>query len=322
MENLIGTICQKEGLKPRKIQPLKGGQVNLVYCIDEKYVLRIGAREGALQRLKCEAELIQSLSNEIPVPEIYAYGEQDDRVYQIQQFIPGQKLYAVWKDLLPVVQENIVAELATYLKILHSRIVPHFGYMYEDTQAYNSWTDYLSDKFKYTLDQIDAYHFHMVPGIVELATDYFGEHKHVLQDAVPTIVHGDLSLMNILVNNGKISALLDFEYAIQAPKDYELWVIEDFCLYPNDYAEEDNEVFCTGDFASFLHLLRKHDPELFETPHLRERTDLYHLEATLSSHVSWRKDNLSTIPADKMAAKEFYMARITNFIFRHGTRLF
>ncbi len=322
MENLIGTICQREGLKPRKIQPLNGGQVNQVYRINQEYVLRIGAREDAFQRLKGETELIQSLPDEIPVPEIYAFGEQDDMVYQIQQFIPGQKLYAVWKDLPPVAQENIVAELATYLKILHSRIAPHFGYIYEDTQPYDSWTDYLADKLKRTLEEIDAYHLQMVPGFVELAAGYFGEHKHVLQDAVPALVHGDLSFTNILVNNGRISALLDFEYAMQAPKDYELRVMEDFCLYPNDYTEEDNEVFCTGDFASFLPLLRKHDPELFEAPHLRERMDLYHLEATLSSHVSWRKANLSTIPADKMAAKEFYMARITNFIFRHGTRLF
>lgn len=322
MENLIEKICQREGLKPRKIQLLNGGQVNQVYRIDERYVLRIGAREDAFPRLKCETKLIQSLQGEIPVAKICAFGEQDGVVYQIQQFIPGQKLYAVWKNLTADVQENIVAELATCLKILHSRIGPHFAYLYENSQSYDCWMDYLSDKFNHTLEDIDAYHLRMVPGYVELVKDYFDEHKHVLQDAVPALVHGDLSFVNILVDNGKISALLDFEYAMYAPKDYELWVTEDFCLYPNDYAEEDNEVFCTGDFANFFPLLRKYDPDLFEIPRLRERMTLYHLEATLSSHVSWRKANLSTIPADKMNAKEFYMARISNFIFRHGTRLF
>ena len=293
-----------------------------MYRIDEDYVLRIGAREDAFQRLKRETELIQSLSNEIPVPKIYAFGEQDGRVYQIQQFIPGQKLYSVWKDLLPVAQDKIAAELAAYLKILHSRTAPHFGTIYEDSHPYDSWSDYLSDKFKHTLEEIDMYRLQMVPGFVELAVNYFDAHKHVLQEAVPVLVHGDLSFVNILVNHGEISALLDFEYALQAPKDYELWVIEAFCLYPNDYAEEEYEFFCTGDFASFLHLLRKHDPELFEIPHLRVRMDLYHLVAALGSYTAWRKANLSTIPADKMAAKEFYMARITNFIFQHGTRLF
>ena len=255
MDNLIRTICQREGLKPGKIQALSGGQVNQVYRIDEAYVLRIGAREDAFQRLKHETELIRSLPAEIPVPEIFAFGVQDERVYQIQRFIPGQKLYAVWKVLQPVVQENIVAELAAYLKLLHSRIAPHFGPLSEDSQPYDSWADYLTDQFKHTLAEIDAYHLRMAPGFIELATDYFADHRHVLQDAVPTLVHSDLSFVNILIQHGKIAALIDFEYALQAPKDYELRVIEDFCLYPNDYAEEDNEVFCTGDFASFLHLV-------------------------------------------------------------------
>ena len=144
----------------------------------------------------------------------------------------------------------------------------------------------------------------------------------MLQAGVPVLVHGDLSLVNILADQGKLSALLDFEYALQAPADYELWVTESFCLYPNDYAEEDHEDYCSADFASFIPLLRKHYPALFEIPHLRERVNIYHLAAALSNYLAWRKDNLSRIPPDKMAAKEFYMARITNFIFRNGTRMF
>ncbi len=92
--------------------------------------------------------------------------------------------------------------------------------------------------------------------------------------------------------------------------------MEAFCLYPNDWAEEINEVYCTADFASFIPLLRRHYPALFEIAHLRTRVNLYQLASALSSYLAWRKDNLSTIPPERMAAKEFYMARITNFIFR------
>jgi hypothetical protein len=69
-------------------------------------------------------------------------------------------------------------------------------------------------------------------------------------------------------------------------------------------------------------MLRRHDPELFEIPHLRRRMDLYHVEAALSSHIAWRKANLPAIPAERMAAKEFYLARVSNFLFEHGVRLF
>ncbi len=322
VENLVRAICQKEGLNGQNIQVLKGGQVNQVFRIDGEYVLRIGAREDAFERLKHETELIQSLANKIPVPRIYAFGQQDDRVYQIQQFIPGQKLYSIWKNLAPDMQENICAELAAHLKILHSVIFPYFGYAHQDTKRYDAWSDFLSEKFQHTLEEIRTLNLRMAPGFLELAVDYFDEHKHVLQHGIPALVHGDLSLMNILVDNGGISAILDFEYSLQAPIDYELWTMEAFCLYPNDYAEEDNEFFSTADFASFIPLLRKHYSALFETRYLRERLNLYHLESALSSYLAWRKDNLSTIPPDKMAAKGFYMARITNFISSHGTRMF
>jgi Ser/Thr protein kinase RdoA (MazF antagonist) len=162
----------------------------------------------------------------------------------------------------------------------------------------------------------------MAPGYLEMAQVYFDEHLPLLEAGTPTLVHGDLTLMNILVERGKITAILDFEYAMQAPSDYELWPLEAFCLYPNDWAEEDHEVCCTADYAGLFPLLQKHAPELFETPHLRERMNCYQLEATLGSYLAWRKDHLDSIPPERLAAKEFYMARITNFIFRHGVRMF
>lgn len=322
MENRVREICQKEGLSARKICVLRGGQVNQVFLIDEAYVIRIGSREDAFQRLQHETELIRSFAGMIPVPRIYAFGQQEDLVYQIQQFIPGQKLCSVWKNLLPDAQEAIAAELAEHLKIIHSRSFPDFGYPRQDTQRYAAWPDFLAEKFRRSLEEIQTLNIRMVPGFLELAANYFYEHKQVLQNGVPSLVHGDLSLVNILVDNGRVSAILDFEYSLQAPIDYELRVMEAFCLYPNDYTEEGNEVFCSADFASFIPLLQKHYPTLFEVQYLRERINLYHLVSTLSDYLSWRKDNLSTIPPDRMAAKEFYMARITNFIFRHGTRMF
>ena len=322
MDDLVKTICAKEGLTGQEIHALSGGQVNQVYLIDGEYVLRIGAREDALQRLTRETNLLRSLENKLPVPKVLAFGQEDGFVYQIQQYLPGQKLISVWKNLPPNVQENLAAELAAYLKILHS-IPPTFsGYASHDGQRHATWEGLISEQFKCTLEEIETLNIRMVPGFIELAVNYFEENKPVLEASTPTLIHGDLTMVNILVDKGRISAILDFEYSMQAPSDYELLVMEAFCLYPNDWAEEDNEVYCTADFASFIPLLQKHYPVLFETPHLRKRMNLYHLLSALSSYLAWRKDNLSTIPPERMAARDFYMSRITNFINRHGVRMF
>lgn len=322
MEDLIRAICAREKIPAGDIRLLTGGQVNRVYAVGGRYVVRVGQREDAFQRLQRETLLLQRLQGRIPVAEVYAFGEFEGAVYQIQGFRPGVKLYTVWKDLQSAVQERIAAEVAQALRVLHGETFAQFGRGYEGAPFYEHWADFLEAKFRRTVDEIGTLGIRMVPGIVEAAQEYFMAHRQVLEGGVATLVHGDLTLTNVLVDQARLSAILDFEYALQAPRDYELWVMEAFCIYPNDYAEEGNEVFCSADFANFFLLIRKHYPELFETPNLRERVNLYQLDAALGSYLGWRKANLATIPPERMAGKDFYMARISNFLFPQGVRMF
>jgi aminoglycoside phosphotransferase (APT) family kinase protein len=319
---LAREICRKEGLAAHSLQPLSGGQVNAVFAVDDAYVLRIGARENALRRLQVETQLLRSLEGEIPVAKVYAFGEHAGAVYQVQQRLPGEKLYLVWKDLSPSAQEAVAADLAQAMQVLHRRAAPHIGPAGEAPSAAASWADYLAQDFARTLAGYQALGLSIAPGFVELAQDYYDRHIHLLADSVATLTHADLSLVNLLVQDGRLSAILDFEYAVYAPKDYELLVLEAFCLYPNDWAEEEHEHFCSADFATLLPLLQKHYPALFAIPHLRERVNLYHIHSALSSHLAWRRANLATLPPETMAAKGFYMARISNFTFGHGVRMF
>lgn len=321
MQSVVRSICNQEKIAVETLRPLSGGQINQVFLVNDQYVIRIGARQDAYLRLQRETSLLQRLAGSLPVPHVYAFGEHDGQVYQIQQYVSGAKLYQVWGQLAPAQQDQIVSELAGYRKTLASLRFPDFGLYYEAMHHVN-WADFITTKFQKTLAEIAALNLRMAPGFLDLAAEYFAMHQTSLAGGAPCLVHGDLWLGNILVEQGHITALLDFEFALQAPQDYELLKIEDFSLYPNDYAEEGDENFCAADFAGFCQLLRKHDAALFETPRLRERLNLYHLEAALSDHLEWRKANLTTIPPEMMAAKTFYMARITNFIFDHGAHLF
>jgi aminoglycoside phosphotransferase (APT) family kinase protein len=222
MENLVATICAREGLNAREYHPLRGGQVNQVFLIDGAYVLRIGARQDAFQRLTRETELLRRLADKIPVPKIFAFGQQDGFIYQIQHYLPGQNLQSIWKDLRPEEQEKLAAELAGHLKTLHSTPPASPGYAPQDGQRYGTWGDLIAARFHNTLEEIKTFQIQMVPGYIELALNYFEENKQVLADSVPAVIHGDLTMVNILVDQGSISAILDFEYSLQAPIDYEL----------------------------------------------------------------------------------------------------
>ncbi len=322
MEIIVKAICRKEGITCQTVQALTGGQVNAVFLVDGKYILRIGAREDAGQRLERETIILQNLVGQLPVAKVLAFDQEQGYFYQIQQYMPGEKLYVIWKTLTADVQEEIAAELAVHLKVLHSANYLDFSEGRQDSNRYATWGDYLTDKFHSTIGEIHDLKIRMVPGYIEMAVNYFEENQKVLQEGVPTLVHSDMTLVNILAEDGKVSAILDFEFAMQAPADYELLAMEAFCLYPNDWAEEENEVFCTADFANLIPLIRKHYPELFEIGNLRERLNIYHLYSALSSYLEWRKANLSTIPPERMAAKEFYMGRISNFLWDNGARMF
>ena len=322
MESIVRKICQKEGLSVGTIQMLSGGQVNQVYQIDAAYVVRMGPTEKSFQRLAQEKDLLQRIAGLVPVPGILAFGELDGFVYQVQAFIAGQKLHTLWRDLSPNAQEGIVAELAAHMQMLHKLRFSDYGYLHLPDQRCASWPEFLTGQFKQSCAEIETLKIPIDPALLDLASAYFEQHEHVLAAGVPTLVHGDLWPGNILVENGRITAILDFEFAAYAPADFELLKLEDFCLYPNDYAEEDHEIYCTADFAGFFPLLRKHYPALFETPFLRERMNLYLLESALGDFLAWRKAIVGTIPLTSPAAMNFILARISNAVFSHGARMF
>ena len=322
IEATVRAICQKEGIPCHEIRAMGGGQINAVLCVDDTWVVRIAIQPDAHARLLREAELLHSLAGQVPVSRLIAWGELDGQAYQIQSYVRGEKWYTAWPRLDATQQENLVAQLSAALKVLHARRAAAFGAPDDPAGQRDSWLAYLSGRLRATLDEYAALRIHMTPGALESVADYFEAHQDVLRAGVPVQLHGDLNLTNLLVSEGKLVAMLDWEFALWAPRDYELLALEAFCLYPNDWAEEEHEAYCTGDYATLFPLLQKQYPEIFETPHLRERVNLYQLLSTLSSYLAWRKANLATIPPDRMDAYGFYMARITNFIFRHGITLF
>ncbi len=318
----VRAICQKEGIPCHEIRALGGGQINAVLCVDDQWVVRIATQPDAHARLLREAELLNSLAGQLPVSRLFAWGELDGRAYQIQGYVRGEKWYIAWPRLNATQQESLVAQLSAALKVLHARQVAAFGAPYDPASQSGSWLDYLIGRLSATLEEYASLHIRMTPGALESVADYFEVHKDVLRGGIPVQIHGDLNLTNLLVSGDRLVAMLDLEFALWAPRDYELLALEAFCLYPNDWAEEEHENYCTGDYATLFPLLQKHYPEIFDTPHLRERVNLYQLLSALSSYLAWRKANLATIPPDRMDAYGFYMARITNFTFRNGTRLF
>lgn len=314
--SLAGKILSQQNIVVNSLTPLTGGQINLIYKVDDNFVLRIGRDKDSASRLKHETEVFGVLKDKIPVPEVIAFGEYEGNTYQIQKFINGELLTRIWTTAKPTQKEDLVKEMVGYLKNLHQINFVDFGLQYSD-KKFDNWADYWETKIgqlKTRLQKIETY---LPEDLLDLVFGYFDKNKRLLENEKAVFVHGDFWPGNILVHGGRVSGFLDFEFAIQAPKECELLSLETFCLYPNDYEEQ--ERFTTADFIDLAVLIKKYYPEILETQNLRKKLDLYQMIKAIESHVSYLERH-SLTPEKYFPVNP--VAKITNFLYEEGARIF
>ncbi|MFZ5365948.1 MAG: phosphotransferase family protein [Patescibacteria group bacterium] len=314
--DLAKKILARHKITSTTLVPLTGGQVNLIYKIDNGYILRIGRDKDSSRRLQHEFDLFKSLKDKIPVPEICNTGEFDGNTYQIQKLIPGILLSRIWRELTSKVKELLVKEIVTYLKILHQITFDNYGLQYSG-EKYTRWVEFWEDKIRLLKVELSSIQTYLPEDILNLVFKHFETNKHLLGDGKPVFIHGDFWPGNILVHKNKVSGFLDFEFASQAPKEYELLSIERFCLYPNDY--EDEGKYTSTDFIDFAVLFKKYYPEILEIKNLRKRLDLYQMIRCIESHIGYLERHL-------LSPEKYFpinpVAKITNFLYQEGARIF
>jgi len=119
------------------------------------------------------------------------------------------------------------------------------------------------------------------------------------------------------VREGRLAAILDWELATGAPRDYELLLVEHYCLYPNDFCEQGWEIYAAGDWCDYARLLSAHYPALVAGAGLRERLDLYQLQYVMEVYAGWARQ----FGAGEGVAVAL-LAKAANFATAHGARIF
>jgi aminoglycoside phosphotransferase (APT) family kinase protein len=232
--------------------------------------------------------------------------------------MPGESLHRLWVTLSEKEQDAIIAQLAACMQALHAWTHPLFGLLATPQLHQPTWHGWLGNRFRQSVEKLRRLESVFPPAILAQVENHFLERQDLLEARKAVLVHHDLWPGNILVQQGKITAILDFEFATWAPPEYELLLIEQFCLYPNDFVEEERATYACSDFASFIQRLRAQAPALFSDPDLRHRLDLYHIEYVLSAYLAWMERQ-----AERQAGLAVNpVAKVLNFLFEDGVRLF
>ncbi|POR34197.1 Uncharacterized protein TPAR_05618 [Tolypocladium paradoxum] len=160
----------------------------------------------------------------IPVPKILNVYEKDGCQYILMEFLDGEKLETVWPNLSPAEKGSICLELREYLRQMRE-IPPPADFIGSVTGG--------PAVDRRSLGPIKGGPFSCEEDFNKWQLAQMRENTPLLNQEIYSAMHrtdhsivfshGDLGFHNILVHNGRITAILDWEYSGWYPEHW------DFC---------------------------------------------------------------------------------------------
>lgn len=201
------------------VMPINQGCRTTNYIIESdnknKYILKVFfSKEQDYMR---EIKLLTTLKDNkmLPVSKIYKVGKDElieNRQYAIYEYIDGKTIGMAINHEYKL-DENLVRSVARALAKIHSHKFSKVGFLDEQLHILKElpplvcwYENLMGNMAKKRLGK----------SIVDKINKIVGENKKVLDelDRDIRLVHGDFQVTNILVKDGKISGILDWEFAM------------------------------------------------------------------------------------------------------------
>jgi len=159
----------------------------------------------------------------IPVPKIIILDESRKFAnfdYAIETYIPGKDLVEV--KLSSKQSKAIMRQLGSYLKKMHAVRTKKYGLLVsEKIGEHRKWAEVVKPEINGALE--DLREKKILPiGVIQQMRRYFKEREDVLDFNNPRLLHNDLNRENVLVQNRKISGIIDFGDAFSGDPMYDV----------------------------------------------------------------------------------------------------
>ena len=166
-----------------------------------------------------------------------------------------------------------------------------FGRINLDGQeAYPSFSEFLNKEFDGYVTKIKKEGLCFLEDVIKIES-YFKKHLSIFDKTESVFVHTDLHMGNILHEDDKLTAVLDFDSALKAPKVRALISLIAFIDDPQQFVEgtKDFPKFKGKNFCHLLPLLKDKFPELFSDPLLLRKLNIISIKEGLK----WVSENWS-----------------------------
>ncbi|MUT65208.1 phosphotransferase family protein [Paenibacillus sp. NEAU-GSW1] len=226
-EQLASIVKDKLGQSISSITELGDGWANMAYLIEladgQKVVLKAAPASGKkvmktemhTMRTEVEALRLAAGHSDIPVPRVLAYDPSCNDVageYFIMDLMKGTSLAKLRGELSEDDQTDVDRQLGKLNRAINSMKGERFGYFY-DLGRHDSWKSF----FQQMMDDVltDGKEIGTeLPVPYEEIEQLVAAHMDVMDDVTePALVHWDLWDGNVLVDEGRVTGLIDFERA-------------------------------------------------------------------------------------------------------------
>lgn len=241
--------------------------------IASEHVIRFNQQPN--QRLKREAEICEILPPQSWTPQVVAHGGRPGADYLIVEKRPGASLSRIWPQMSDGQRRQAIHQFTLFLKDLHQ--IPNCDRIPEvDSPPHLLGGGYPVEALLAGLQTLGRTP-NVDSGLTHAAREMVLDAEDALADYnTSRLIHGDLSLENVLWDGRQITAIVDFEWCRGGPADLDLDVLSRYFAIPEAHVSAEAEEWQhTEDYYSVPLWMSEVYPELFAHPNLADRLLIY-----------------------------------------------
>lgn len=211
----IGRLIADTGLRPVGAVSLSGGKANSNYRLEMESggpcLLRIYQRAPEVQGL--ELALLRAFAGRLPVPDIIGVGDG----WVVEQLLPGRTLQRAAAAGAANEIERAAFGIGLALATIADTAFPKAGFLSEDLTVKEAWpsvTGGLDAFLEVGFSRPQLADRIGLPMISKVEVAWQRARDRVADVAAePNLSHGDFKPSNLLIDDGRLSGVLDWEFA-------------------------------------------------------------------------------------------------------------
>lgn len=262
----LNKILAKEEIGYHYIEQSTSGFTNVVFFVDERYVVKFSTTKKQVEKLEKEISFYRN-SNLSFIPKYISSGKIDDTSYLIIERIKGETLFHVWHTLSENERKDVTKQIAKILNKFHEQP----GSFLADKFIQTAWQEKWQKSFDLNIRILEKYHFDTSN------LKNFAEYNipKLFEKTKNGLVYNDAHFDNFIYNEGKIF-LIDFDRVLYCSIDYELLILKQMLDNPIKFASLEDEPYVNlEDYSQIYADIKKLCPDMFDFENIDDRIFVY-----------------------------------------------